>query len=125
MRNTLALLAVAAAIAATIAAAQPQSTWKAPAGADKRTNPLVARPEATEGGRKLFAQRCAVCHGDDATGTRHGPNLTAGPVQRQSDGALFWKITSGNTHSGMPSFSFLPEPQRWQLVNQLRAQSGR
>jgi hypothetical protein len=41
-------------------------------------------------------------------------------VQAQSDGALFWKISSGNTHSGMPAFSFLPEPQRWQLVLRLR-----
>lgn len=31
------------------------------------------------------------------------------------------KITSGNTHGGMPSFSFLPKAQRWQLVMHLRA----
>ncbi|HEV2728482.1 MAG TPA: hypothetical protein VGV15_00495 [Terriglobales bacterium] len=37
-------------------------------------------------------------------------------VQNQSDGTLFWKITNGNPDRGMPSFSTLPEPQRWQLV---------
>jgi hypothetical protein len=37
-------------------------------------------------------------------------------VQEQSDGVLFWKITTGNTRRGMPTFSFLPESQRWQLV---------
>ena len=41
-------------------------------------------------------------------------------VQVQTDGALFWKISSGNTRAGMPTFSFLPEPQRWQLVLYLR-----
>ena len=43
-----------------------------------------------------------------------------GDVQAQTDGALFWKIASGNTRRGMPTFSYLPEPQRWQLVLALR-----
>jgi len=34
---------------------------------------------------------------------------------------LFWKISTGNTRGGMPSFSFLPDTQRWQLVMHLRA----
>jgi hypothetical protein len=42
-------------------------------------------------------------------------------VQAQTDGALFWKISGGNSHQGMPAFSFLPDPQRWQLVLHLRA----
>ena len=41
-------------------------------------------------------------------------------VQQQSDGTLFWKITNGNPDRGMPSFSRLPELQRWQLVLYLR-----
>jgi hypothetical protein len=41
-------------------------------------------------------------------------------VQQQSDGALFWKITNGNLGRGMPSFSKLPELQRWQIVLYLR-----
>jgi mono/diheme cytochrome c family protein len=70
----------------------------------------------------VFHQRCSVCHGEDATGGRGGPNLMTGRVQDQSDGALFWKISSGNTRTGMPGFSFLPEAQRWQLVSHLRAE---
>jgi hypothetical protein len=42
-------------------------------------------------------------------------------VQSQSDGALFWKITNGNPDRGMPSFSRLPELQRWQLVLYIRS----
>jgi len=45
-------------------------------------------------------------------------------VQQQSDGALFWKITNGNLGRGMPSFSALPEAQRWQLVLFLRRLTG-
>jgi mono/diheme cytochrome c family protein len=81
---------------------------------------LINRPEAAAGGKKLFHQRCSVCHGEDGTGTHRGPNLTTRRVLQQSDGELFWKISSGNTRSGMPSFSFLPELQRWQLVLYLR-----
>jgi len=96
------------------------STWVAPAGATAKSNPLATRADAAAGGRKLFAQRCASCHRDDGRGSEKAPDLTQPDVQMQSDGALFWKISSGNTRRGMPTFSFLPEPQRWQLVMHLR-----
>ena len=38
----------------------------------------------------------------------------------KADGALFWKISTGNSRSGMRAFSFLPAAQRWQLVLFLR-----
>ena len=98
--------------------------WTAPPSATDRTNPLANRPDAAGGGRKLFHQRCSTCHGDDAQGTPWGPDLTARAVQAQSDGELFWKITSGNTRTGMPTFSFLPELQRWQLVLHIRGHSS-
>jgi mono/diheme cytochrome c family protein len=102
-----------------------RSSWTAPASADARRNPLPNEPPIVLGGEKVFHQRCATCHGKAGTGTSRGPNLTTDRVQGQSDGALFWKISSGNTRSGMPGFSFLPEGQRWQLILQLRAASGR
>ena len=94
--------------------------WIAPADAARRTNPFANRPGAEAGGEKLFQQRCATCHGDDGRGSEKGPNLATADVLAQTDGTLFWKISSGNTRGGMPSFSFLPEPQRWQLVLKLR-----
>ena len=39
---------------------------------------------------------------------------------RKTDGTLFWKVTNGNPDRGMPSFSKLPELQRWQIVLFLR-----
>ena len=96
-------------------------TWRAPADATSKLNPLTTRTDAVMGGRKLFHQRCSACHGQDGRGTTKAPDLTQPEVQTQTDGALFWKISGGNAHHGMPAFSFLPEPQRWQLVLHLRA----
>jgi ubiquinol-cytochrome c reductase cytochrome c subunit len=104
--------------------ADHDSRWTSPPDQAAKTNPLTNRAETVAGGKKLFQQRCATCHGQDASGTAKAPNLTGSTVQRQSDGALFWKITSGNTRSGMPTFSFLPPLQRWQLVLYLRSGSS-
>ena len=95
--------------------------WSAPPTEAMRTNPLANRPDAAEGGKKIFAQRCSTCHGESGEGTPDAPSLTRTAVRRQSDGALFWKISSGNTRTGMPTFSFLPPLQRWQLVLYIRS----
>src|SRR5258706_11625441 len=106
-------------------ATQPKkTTWVAPAGADARANPLANRSDTVPGGRRIFLSRCSHCHGKDGTGAVRGPNLMSGRVQEQNDGALFWKITSGNTRTGMPTFSFLPELQRWQVVTYLRSEAN-
>jgi len=97
--------------------------WTVPARQASKTNPLAGRTGVEAGGNKLFHERCSACHGEDARGTDRGPSLTTRKVQSQSDGSLFWKISSGNTRTGMPTFSFLPELQRWQLVVHLRAQA--
>ena len=112
MRGALLIVLLATAV-------DPQ--WTAPADAARKANPLANTADIMAGGRKVFEDRCATCHGTDAGGTTKGPDLTAADVQQQSDGALFWKITQGSTRRGMPTFSNLPEPQRWQLVLFLRS----
>ena len=101
---------------------QPDPNWHAPAEAASRPNPLSTRPEAAAGGRKLFIRNCVECHAKDGTGMekKHSADLHLPLVQQQSDGVLFWKITNGNTSRGMPSFSKLPELQRWQIVLYIR-----
>ena len=96
--------------------------WRAPAEAVSRANPLASRPEAAAGGEKLFRRSCVECHGENGSGLakKNAADLLLPEVQAQSDGTLFWKITNGNTDRGMPSFSRLPELQRWQLVLYLR-----
>ena len=36
-------------------------------------------------------------------------------------GALFWILTNGVGRRGMPVWSKLPEPQRWQIVSYLKS----
>jgi len=100
----------------------PDPTWRAPHGMAAKPNPLADNPQAMPGGRKLFLRNCAECHNKDGTGVpkKHAADLQLPIVQQQSDGALFWKITNGNTGRGMPAFSKLPERERWQLVLFLR-----
>jgi mono/diheme cytochrome c family protein len=100
----------------------PDPAWKAPDAVAAQVNPLADRPELAAGGRKLFLRNCAECHGKDGTGVvkKHAADLQLPVVRIQSDGALFWKLTNGNTGRGMPSFSKLPEPERWQIVLYLR-----
>ena len=102
---------------------QPDPNWHAPAEAASQPNPLSARLAAAAGGRKLFLRNCAECHGRDGAGmeTKHSADLQLLTVQQQSDGALFWKISNGNAKRGMPSFSKLPELQRWQVVLYIRS----
>jgi mono/diheme cytochrome c family protein len=99
---------------------QQDPKWSAPESAAARQNPLANRTDATAGGRKLFQRECAECHGVDGRGRKKAADLTLPVVQAQADGVLHWKITNGNPDRGMPSFSRLPELQRWQIVLYLR-----
>jgi mono/diheme cytochrome c family protein len=99
---------------------QQDPSWRVPAEAVEKKNPLAERLELAPGGRKLFTRNCVECHGKSGEGLKKAADLQLPMVQEQSDGALFWKITNGNPDRGMPSFSRLPELQRWQIVLHLR-----
>ncbi|HET9994547.1 MAG TPA: c-type cytochrome [Candidatus Acidoferrum sp.] len=94
---------------------------KAPEKARSKHNPLEKDPEAPVAGRILFEQHCAECHGDTAQGGKKGPDLRAAEVQNAEPGAIFWILTNGVVRKGMPVWSKLPEPQRWQLVTYLKS----
>ena len=94
---------------------------KVPAKAAARRNPLESDSEAVAAGAKLFELHCAECHGATADGGKKGPSLRAGEVQQATSGALFWLLTNGVVRKGMPVWSKLPEPQRWQLVSYVRS----
>jgi mono/diheme cytochrome c family protein len=94
---------------------------KVPKKAAARRNPLESDPDAVAVGRKLFDQHCAECHGEDAEGTRKAPSMRERPVQQSTPGTLFWILTNGVVRRGMPVWSKLPEPQRWQVVSYLKS----
>jgi len=95
--------------------------WAAPSEAAAKQNPQSGKPESVTAGRKIFLRSCAECHGEDGTGLQEGvSNLQSPEVQKQSDGALFWKISTGNVKKGMPAFAKLEETDRWNVVSYLR-----
>ena len=99
---------------------QQDTKWQAPEEAAAKKNPLAERPETAAGGKKLFKRNCMECHGESGQGLKKAADLQLPVVQAQSDGTLYWKITNGNPDRGMPSFSGIPELQRWQIVLYLR-----
>jgi mono/diheme cytochrome c family protein len=94
---------------------------KAPEKARAKSNPLEKDRDAIPGGQNLFEQHCSECHGDTGEGGKKGPSLRAPQVQNAAPGAIFWILTNGVVRRGMPVWSKLPEPQRWQLVSYIRS----
>ena len=90
-----------------------------PPKARLKPNPLVHDPDAKAAGYKLFQQHCAQCHGKSAEGTTGAPMLVGGVMVDAKPGELFWIVTNGVIRKGMPSWSKLPPPQRWQIVTYL------
>jgi len=96
--------------------------WQdAPAKAQERLNPLEGEPDSIAAGGKLFEQHCAECHGKKAEGTRRAPSLLSREVRQATPGAIFWVLTNGVVRRGMPVWSKLPEPERWQIVAFLKS----
>ncbi len=95
--------------------------WKAPADAAAKQNPQAGKTDVVAAGKKTFLRTCAECHGEDGAGLQEGvSNLQSPDVQKQSDGTLFWKISTGNVKKGMPAFGKLDENDRWNVVSYLR-----
>ena len=92
-----------------------------PQKAREKPNPLENDSDSPLAGGKLFEQHCAACHGMKAEGGKRGPSLLREEVQQATPGALFWILTNGIVRHGMPVWSKLPEPQRWQIVSFLKS----
>jgi mono/diheme cytochrome c family protein len=89
-----------------------------------KTNPFDNDQRAVAAGAKLFRQNCASCHGGDGLGRDRKPSLHNDRVRSASAGELQWLLTNGSMRNGMPSWSRLPEQQRWQIVSYLKSLEG-
>ncbi|HUJ40590.1 MAG TPA: c-type cytochrome [Candidatus Acidoferrales bacterium] len=111
------LLAFILALAAAAAFAADGSWLKHVPDADRaRANPYSGQPDAIAAGENVFEERCAKCHGEDAEGRGRKPSLRSVRVQGATDGEIFWLLRNGNLAKGMPNWSRLPEPERWQVI---------
>lgn len=95
-----------------------------PERARLKRNPMERDADAPIAGRKLFEEHCAVCHGMAAGGGRTAPPLVDSEMRKATAGEIFWIITNGVIWHGMPSWSRLPEPERWQIVTYLKSGVG-
>lgn len=91
------------------------------------------------GGRAVYQQHCARCHGADGKGDGYDAkrlyprprDLTSGTFKFRTtvsgtaptDQDLFNTITNGLAAGGMPDWKHLDEPARWQLVAYLKTLS--
>jgi high-affinity iron transporter len=82
-------------------------------------------PEARERGRTLFAQHCALCHGENADGQgarREGlstrPRDFTDPAwaHRRSPRSVYVAIREGVRGTAMPSWKSLEAEETWDLV---------
>ena len=105
--------------------------WVSPPSAAKK-NPIAATHESIAAGQRIYSKTCATCHGKagDADGPAvielniHPAKLSDPKLASESDGSLFWKITTGK--KPMPAYGKrLSETDRWNLVNYIRTLSKR
>ncbi len=79
-------------------------------------NPYAGNEDARRAGEKLYNRHCAQCHGQSGEGIGKTPPVKTPVVRQASPGALFWVLRNGSRWRGMPSFTNLPEEQRWQSI---------
>ena len=87
-----------------------------------RVNPFATDADSVAAGALLYKDHCAQCHRSDASGDgRKKPSLRTERIKSATDGDLEWFLRQGDLRRGMPSWSSLPEAQRWQVVSYLRS----
>ena len=109
------------------AADSTSGKWISPAADAAKKNPIAPTHDSIAAGQKIYSKTCAMCHGKtgDADGPAvielniHPAKLSDPKLATESDGSLFWKITTGK--KPMPTYGKrFSETDRWNLVNYIR-----
>ncbi len=131
MKNIKLILFVIIAVFALISfkSSIQEKEWKVPEEYKTMKNPTDATDrENMSIGKSLYAKYCKSCHGKEGYGD--GPkaeeqegdlgDFSTDETQNQTDGELFYKITTGR--DDMPKFKKkLPDDEdRWLIVNYIR-----
>ncbi|HEX6252309.1 MAG TPA: cytochrome c [Gemmatimonadaceae bacterium] len=93
-------------------------------------NPVAADARSLQNGHRYYQINCAVCHGDagagDGAASRYGMpgiNIVTEITRARTDGYIWGMIRNGR--GLMPNYNRIPEQDRWDVVNYVRAlQSG-
>ena len=127
MLGVLALLTFAYPGGGAAGADSVSGKWLSPAASAAKKNPIAPTQDSIAAGQKIYSKTCAMCHGKsgDADGPAvielniHPAKLSDPQLNTESDGSLFWKITTGK--KPMPAYGKrLSETDRWNLVNYVR-----
>jgi len=93
------------------------------------SSPLAGSADSALAGKAVYAENCAVCHGEGGRGDGvSATGLDPKPAKLMSadeagDAYLFWRIAEGGEaeQSAMPAFkSVLSEDQIWQVIEYLK-----
>jgi mono/diheme cytochrome c family protein len=107
---------------------QTKKPWTVPDKYAKLSNPVKADEASLKEGKAIWVKHCQSCHGKSGMGD--GPkaaqlktepgDFSKADIQKQADGALFYKVSEGR--DDMPSFKkkLEDEEEIWQAVNYLR-----
>ena len=127
MVSVLALLTFAYSGGGAARADSISGKWLSPAPSAAKKNPIAPTQDSIAAGQKIYSKTCMMCHGKsgDADGPAvielniHPAKLSDPQLNTESDGSLFWKITTGK--KPMPAYAKrLSETDRWNLVNYIR-----
>lgn len=111
MKLTLVIVGFAALIASLSFIPRQEDPWKVPEKYQNLKNPVFPDEASVISGKEIYTTYCVSCHGKDGKGTGKRAtklntppaNFTSESFQKQSDGALLYKIYSG--HRDMPGFN--------------------
>ena len=102
--------------------------WDVPEAYAKKANLVKSDGESVQNGKALWSKHCASCHGKKGAGDGSKAaeletemnDFSKDDVQKQTDGALFYKILEGR--DDMPTFKekIPDEEDIWSLVNYAR-----
>ena len=127
MVSVLALMTFAYSGGSTAGADSTSGKWLSPAAGAGKKNPIAPTQDSIAAGQKIYSKTCVMCHGKsgDADGPAvielniHPAKLSNPQLNTESDGSLFWKITTGK--KPMPAYGKrLSETDRWNLINYIR-----
>jgi cation:H+ antiporter len=92
-----------------------------PAADHLRANPFAGQPEAVALGAAGYHTHCLQCHGEEARGNASYPALRGARLRQATAGDIEWFLRQGVSSSEMPSWTALPETERWQIVAYLKS----